>query len=327
LGEVCKQVHEVESIRIIITSEGDENGSVMILATSSNDDAAFTFSATVNGLAIYLDNWAVIDLAEGDALRRRRFVDSVCNGGTLLFSAANALELAGQKGESLEIIKSFLDELGPRWLPIEFNPLKVVERERRGMGLASSLSRGFMIAYFKNRTAQYSPRSGKVIDLSHDFFRLGAVVDWVAGNESLPKQSQQFDEVLKTVSKNQAGYKQNHRLWLDQKFPAQKFNPSRRATFVLQNLVRTLVVESGQLTTGDGMDLCHAVMGSAFASVAALDRNWKRRVENLPKPNELAHIYSAPDLNTMVTDIESCVKQNTAHCLIGGGPGELRVGL
>jgi hypothetical protein len=48
-------------------------------------------------------------------------------------------------------------------------------------------------------------------------------------------------------------------------------------------------------------------MGSAFASVAALDKHWKRRVEGLPKPNGLARIYSKPDLDTMVADIESWV--------------------
>ncbi len=80
-------------------------------------------------------------------------------------------------------------------------------------------------------------------------------------------------------------------------------------TFACGNLIRTLIVESGQLKKGDGLDFCHAVMASAFASVATLDKHWKRRVENLPKPNKLAHIYSKGELDTMVTDIEFWVKQ------------------
>jgi hypothetical protein len=42
------------------------------------------------------------------------------------------------------------------------------------------------------------------------------------------------------------------------------------------------------LKRGDGIDLCHAVIGSSFGSVVTLDKHWKRRVEELPKPNGLA---------------------------------------
>jgi hypothetical protein len=54
-----------------------------------------------------------------------------------------------------------------------------------------------------------------------------------------------------------------------------------------------LVLEAKQfrLKKGDGLDFSHAVMGSAFASVVTLDKHWKRRIEGLPKPNQLAHIY------------------------------------
>jgi hypothetical protein len=77
------------------------------------------------------------------------------------------------------------------------------------------------------------------------------------------------------------------------------------------DLLRTLIVEakSHQLKTGDGLDFCHAVMGSSFARVAALDKHWKRRVHNLPNPNGLACIYYSKELDKMVTDIESWVKQ------------------
>jgi hypothetical protein len=75
--------------------------------------------------------------------------------------------------------------------------------------------------------------------------------------------------------------------------------------------VRTLIVESKafKLKKGDGVDFCHAVIASAFASFATLDRHWKRRVEALAKPNGLARIYYAPQLDNMVSDIEIWLKQ------------------
>ncbi|HXJ96246.1 MAG TPA: hypothetical protein VMT20_25700 [Terriglobia bacterium] len=60
------------------------------------------------------------------------------------------------------------------------------------------------------------------------------------------------------------------------------------------------------------MDFSHAVVGSAFASIVTLDGQWKRRVEELPKPNGLAKVYYAPELDQMVSDIEAaCLSTQT----------------
>ncbi len=57
---------------------------------------------------------------------------------------------------------------------------------------------------------------------------------------------------------------------------------------------------------GDGLDFCHAVMASSFASFATLDKRWKRRVVNLPTQHGLARIYSGQaELDQMVTDVQS----------------------
>jgi len=140
-----------------------------------------------------------------------------------------------------------------------------------------------------------------------DFFRLGVVMDWVANSELLPKLSAEFDDYLKTVRASRTKYEQNPSL-LGKKL---MFNPSKRATFVCGNLIKTFIIESKshQVKKGDGMDFWHAVIGSAFASFATLDKNWKRRVEALPKPNRLARIYGPSQLDQMVTDIELALRQ------------------
>jgi hypothetical protein len=82
------------------------------------------------------------------------------------------------------------------------------------------------------------------------------------------------------------------------------------ATFVFFGLMRNLILEakSRPLRKGDGMDFSHAVLASAFSTVGTLDQQWKRRIENLPKPNRLAPIYSCQQLDRMVTDIESALR-------------------
>jgi hypothetical protein len=170
----------------------------MIQARTNSDGSALVLWATAEGFPVYLDNWAIYDLAEGDPSRRNQFVSSVRSGAELLFSIANAVELTGPKGKSFELVKGFLDELGPHWVPIEMNPFEVLEREQRGVGLAEScISEGFMNAYLSNRIADCP---GKVVDLGPDFFRLGVVLDWFAQNKSLPEQLLQFDNLLRMLS-------------------------------------------------------------------------------------------------------------------------------
>jgi|SRR6266478_2605398 len=277
----------------------------MIRATSSIDGPPVTFKATVRGLAIYLDNWAVGDLAEGDPSRRKRFIVALCSGSAdLMFSVTNAAELAGPQGKSFDVVKSFLNEVGPNWFPVELDAFAVVQREQTGADAAAScISEGFMKAYFASRTSTYSPGSGKVIDLSEVFTGLGAVLDWVGSERDwIRKDSELLDNALKAaICKDRAKYERNP-------LPALPFNTSRPATFTSYNLVRTLLAESNHLKKGDGLDFFHAVMASSFATVATLDGPWKRRIEKLLKPNKLARIYSGQKLDKMVTDIELCVK-------------------
>jgi hypothetical protein len=56
------------------------------------------FNATVVGMALYLDNFALINLAKHDPIRRKRFLDVVHSGADLLFSVSNAVDLAGPQG-------------------------------------------------------------------------------------------------------------------------------------------------------------------------------------------------------------------------------------
>ena|SRR5215472_14742231 len=97
-------------------------------------------------------------------------------------------------------------------------------------------------------------------------------------------------------------------------------------TFVYVNLIRNLVRDRGfQVKQGDGMDFSHAVFGSAFATIATLDKHWKRRVEELPKPNSLARIYYGPELDQMVEHLEvACAKYNAARAQ-GVAPGVIRL--
>ena len=57
----------------------------MIQVTAPKTDGAlFTLDASVNGAVVYLDNWAIINLAKGQQSRRKRFIEALRSGMDLL---------------------------------------------------------------------------------------------------------------------------------------------------------------------------------------------------------------------------------------------------
>ena len=280
-------------------------------------DGEPSFASSVRGVAIYLDNCAIISLAKDDADLRQRFVETLNKGADLLFSMANAVEVSGLLGYSSIAVKSFLNELGANWYPVEMVPHTVMQREAAGLPPSRCcLAEDLLKAFFKNRTYEDVPGSARVIDLSAGFFQLGAFVEWLAPQrDHLLNQCRNFDDVLmQRIPLLRAKHKRNPG-WLDREMPQPQFDPNKAATYAFTGFMRDLICDSGyQLKRGDGMDFCHALMASAFSTFAALDKQWKRRAENLPKPYRIPRIYYEPELRLMIGDIETamaCLKDRT----------------
>jgi hypothetical protein len=109
------------------------------------------------------------------------------------------------------------------------------------------------------------------------------------------------------VTKLRAKFKKNP-AWLDPALPAKPFRSSHAARFAFVHLMRDLIRDSGcQIKKGDAMDLGHAVIASAFSNFATLDKQWKRRVESLPKPNQNPRVYYEPELEITVADMEAAL--------------------
>jgi len=95
-----------------------------MIRLTGGEDGKILCAAQLEGISVYLDNWALIDLAKGCAHRRKRFVDALQRGGTLFFSWTNAVELAGPQGASAIAVRAFSRRrraaLGtPRTEPVE----------------------------------------------------------------------------------------------------------------------------------------------------------------------------------------------------------------
>lgn len=212
----------------------------MISATSTFNGPPLSFNATVNGLPIYLDNHSIIALAKGDARRRQRFIDALHDGADLMFSITNAVELAGPQGYSSDRVKDFLDQVGPRWFPVELDTTPILDREAKGQGWGDvCVSTDFVKAYFNDRACEASPGSGKLIVLSDDFFRLSHLLDWLAPHrKTLRERAEALDGALiANVAKARAQCDEDPEL-LDRAFPVIQFSPAQAATFVQGNLIQ-----------------------------------------------------------------------------------------
>jgi hypothetical protein len=283
-----------------------------VIRTTINSSGQPAFAASVDGIAIYLDNWAIKNFAKGDAKLRERFVATVNDGADVLFSAAHVVEILGPQGRSSEAFRTFLNQLGAHWYPVEANVFTVLERESRGMsGSDCIFDEEFLKAYFQSGTAANTRGSGKVIDLSASFFNLGAFIDWMASSRAdFVDLLRQYDQTMEDhLVKLRTRFKKEP-AWLDKGLPAIPFSPSSTARFAFVHLMRDLITDRGvQFRAGDAMDLGHAVVASAFANFATLDKQWKKRVENLPKPSRNPRVYYEPELEDMVTDLEIALIQ------------------
>jgi hypothetical protein len=205
-----------------------------------------------------------------------------------------------------------LDGIGSRWIPLELSPWKAVRKEQDGAGPQSPVSQEFIAGFVQDRMHEMSPEGSRILDLSPEvLFKLSAVVRWERKRraERTPgerSESEWLDEYLREcIAAHRTDFERDPAS-LDRALPALPFAAAQPANFALNSLLRLLVLESRsyQFKKNDGVDLCHAVLASAYAHIGTLDRQWKRRICALPRPNRLAEVYYRTELDIFLERLE-----------------------
>lgn len=280
---------------------------LMMTITRINGD--YRLIGVVRGIAVYLDNFAIIRIAKESQQRRDRFLNCLSDGSAdLLFSVANSIDLVG----SNKTVKAFLKEIANHWFPVDLSVNAVCKKEEQGLTGADAFSAmDFARLVF---AAQVQPRlaNGEITHFSPDLFALDKFIEWLeVHKDRIWKDRSALDETLFRKVREYRSRQKLRASWVEGSFPEfVSFRGDKPAMFAYENIIRGFVMDRGtQPKKGDGLDLSHAVLGSAYASFAALDGQWKKRIESLPRPNGLARIYSEPEMDQMVTDIEGeCIK-------------------
>ena len=224
--------------------------------------------AQLSGVAVYLDNWAIIELANGDPKRRERFVTALKSCGSLLFSFTNSIELGEAEGEPAKRVRAFLDEIGAHWIPLELNPWTVAKREPAGQtDPTPCISMVFIEAFFKNRLYELSPEGSKVVDLSAEhFFKMSSAMKWANDQkEGTRASAKEIDDTL--INRVAADYIE------DKKDPSilDKTTPPVR---VQQGSARPVRVASAAERSRGGGQTVHAEEGRRSRSLSR--GSWKR---------------------------------------------------
>jgi hypothetical protein len=267
-------------------------------------DDQYRLIGVVRGIAVYLDNFAIIRIAQESLERRDRFLNCLSDkSADLLFSVANSIDLVG----SNKTVKAFLKQIANHWFPVDLSVNEVCKREEQGLTGADVFSAMDFARMVFAAQVQPSLASGEITHISADLFAPDKFIEWLeVHKDRIWKDRNALDESLFRKVKEYRSRQKRDPSWVERSFPEfARFRSDKPAMFAYENIIRSFVVDRGtQPKKGDGLDLSHAVLGSAFASFAALDGQWKKRVESLPKPNGLARIYCEPELDQMVSDIE-----------------------
>jgi hypothetical protein len=272
--------------------------------------AHVTLRLTVGRLGVGLDNWAINELAEDPGPLRDRFLRMLPKGADVLFSEVNAAEIVGATGTSRESVRRFLTAVGPYWIPIEgTNFLKVIEREAAGNGHESCIASGLLKKFRAGRSILLCGEQRNDV-VGPEFFDLAHFLDWlVPERDYIRSVLAGSDSKLGGTFKQLRVAYQKNRKQFDLLLPEPKYSPDAPVTFCYNALLRRLTVTGDAYIwkPGDSADFCHAIMTASYAQFATLDKKWKGRIENLPKPNGLAKIYFAPELGRFVADIEAAL--------------------
>ena len=151
-----------------------------MMSVDAGPDGLPVIVAKLEGVAVYLDNWAIIELANGDPKRRERFVNALKSCGSLMFSFTNSIELGEAEHEPASACARSWTKSARTGFPIELNPWTVMDREIAGQtNPTPCISTLFIETFTQDRMFEQSPGGSKVVDLSpENFFTLTSVMKW-----------------------------------------------------------------------------------------------------------------------------------------------------
>lgn len=247
---------------------------------------------------IYLDHWALRRLSENAALGAR-FLEAFTHRGTVMFSLMNVAEIARDAApHRAQQIRDFLEKLGPYWIPMTIDPLRIMEaEERRGTsdGMHPCVSVGFLLEpAFATKLTSGAVSLVHVVDLTRG----------PDGDELIHTTARSTAELLVSIQDRRAVYATN-RKEIDKKYPLLSFDATKPMRGIYNGLVRYTITDTFTLNDQHARDLFHAIASVGCADMVTLDAHWAGQVGKLKLPQEFVKIYSEAKLDAFFADLEA----------------------
>lgn len=258
----------------------------------------FVFEVWAEPPLIYLDHWALRRLSENPAAGDRFFA-ALMNRGTVMFSLMNVVEIARDPVlDRAHEIRTFLEQLGPHWVPMTIDPLRIIHAEDSGRTPDDAhpcVSVGFLIdERFAARLAAGTVSLGHVVDLTRG-----------AEGDILRQESEKDTaRLLQNLQEWRDGHKSDPNA-LEQKYPSLRFDPQKPMHGIYNGLARLTITDSFKLNDNHARDLFHTVASVRCAEMVTLDAHWAGQVRKLKLPTDFVRVYSEADLDRFLADLEA----------------------
>jgi hypothetical protein len=247
---------------------------------------------------IYLDHWALRRLSENPSLAAR-FLGAFARCGTVMFSLMNVAEIARDASlRRAAEVREFLDRLGPYWIPMTIDPLRIIEAEKSGEtpdGAHPCLSVGFLAEpAFAARLTSGAVSLAHVVDLTRS----------PDGDGLIQTTNQKTAELRDGIQKRRDAYAADPKE-LDKRYPLLKFDPAKPMRGIYNGLVRFTITDTFTLNDNHARDLYHAIASIRCAHMVTLDAHWAGQVGKLKLPPEFVKVYTEGGLDTLLSDVEA----------------------
>jgi hypothetical protein len=250
---------------------------------------------------IYLDHWAIRRISE-DPARKGRFLGALKTKGTILFSLMNVVEIASDQEPARSAqIRGFLEQLGPYWMPVTIDPLRVLDAEETGVppvdGFSPCVSSAFLADGDFMARAVASATLAHVVDLTRgtagDKLRTDAELDTGRLQANIQEWRDERKKDKATIEKD-----------LNKKYPKKPFDAAKPMRSIYPGLARLTITDGFNLDDNHMRDMYHACCAVRCADMVTLDGHWAGQVTKLKLPADFVKVYSEETLDQLLEDFE-----------------------
>ena len=259
--------------------------------------------------SVYLDNWALNLFASDDPALGKRFAGLLNRlRGTLNFSTINLLEIVNRDDKNqVSKITNFVDLMDGVF--IDFNPMKVIEKENKARRTSKIISKNSPSADLRLLEAHalyvHDPLkpfkiSEVILALQEEMRNTGHVIEADFETGSLPVIERARNDSNALAKAKKRSNDKSRRIRTE--FPYTQDLLSRFIDFVVIN-------EAMRMPNKEWRDAFHVIVPVAYCDFVLIDSRWIAFIQSTGLTNpEIAKVYGGNNIEEFLSDLVNFVE-------------------